>query len=446
MPVAEVTVNLPPLHKGRNGSGGQVEIDQCQARFIVVACGRRWGKTMFGVYKCVKAVIGKGGMYWWIGPHYQEASRGWNMLKRLCAQIPGAEIREADRCIRFPGIGNEIWIKSGDDPNSLRGEGLDGVVLDEAAFGKEAVWYEAIRPALSDKKGWALFISTPKGKNWFYRLYRRGETGGTWASFKRPTSDNPYIDLAEIEAARWEMSDEQFKQEYEADFGASQFLVFPEWDPDIHIWRGELPSFASYHAGLDFGGDSIGNHKSAGVLGGRTREDQLILFDEFESSGPTVGERQLNWMMETLAKAQSRYKPSQGNANSIRFRADKTQMWGIQLVRRAGFNIVPSKGGRDSVEGGIELMHRRLQLRPDARTAALKPRLYVTPNMKYFIAAIERYQYADPPTDEDVTPKRVPLKVNDDIMDAARYAVEDCDFATLGRPDQFFGKILGRIR
>ena len=441
--MATVAINLPPLHKGRSGSGGQVEIDQCQARFVVVACGRRWGKTMYGVYKCVKSVVDKGGIYWWIGPHYQEASRGWVMLKRLCGQIPGVEIREADRCIRFPGIANEIWIKSGDDPNSLRGEGLDGAVLDECAFSKEAVWFEAIRPALADKKGWAVFISTPRGKNWFYRLWRRGEAGGAWASFKRPTIDNPFIDPREIEAARQEMSDEQFAQEFEADFGASQFLVFPEFDRDVHSWRGPLPPFTSYHAGLDFGGDSVGNHKSAGVVAGRTKKDELIFFDEFESSGPTVGERQLEWMMEELAKVQMMYKPSINNARTIRFRADKTQMWGISLVRRSGFSITQSKGGKDSIEGGIELIHRRLKRRPELSN---KPTLYVTTNLKYIPAALERYQYADPPDDEQVAIKRQPLKVNDDTMDAFRYCVEDCDFAAYGQPEKFFGKVLGRIR
>ena len=440
--MAEVAVNLPPLHTGRNGSGGQVEIDLCPTRFIVVACGRRWGKTLYGVYRCTKSLINRGGIYWWIGPHYQEASRGWTILKRLCIQIPGVEIREADRCIKFPGIGNEIWIKSGDDPNSLRGEGLDGVVLDEAAFIKEAVWYEAIRPALADKKGWALFISTPRGKNWFYQLFRRGGRG-QWASFKRPTLDNPFIDPKEIEAARMEMSEERFKQEFEADFGASQFLVFPEYDRDVHTWRGPLPIFKSYHAGLDFGGDSIGNHKSAGVLGGRTAKDELIFFEEFESSGPSVGERQLNWMMESLAKVQMMYKPSLSNAKSIRFRADKTQMWGISLVRQGGFHIVPSKGGKDSVEGGIELIHRRLQIRPEVGN---KPRIYFTQGLKYLPDALERYQYADPPDDDITTSKRVPLKVNDDTMDAFRYAVEDCDFAVSGDPQTLFGKILGRVR
>lgn len=118
----------------------------------------------------------------------------------------------------FPN-GGEIAIRSADNPDSLRGEGLDLAVLDECAFMKESAWTEALRPALSDRKGKAIFISTPKGRNWFWRLYQQGVDGrNDTMSWQLPTTDNPFIDDTEIEAARRSLPERIFQQEYLAMF------------------------------------------------------------------------------------------------------------------------------------------------------------------------------------------------------------------------------------
>jgi phage terminase large subunit-like protein len=130
----------------------------------------------------------------------------------------GAEVRQVDRMINLPN-GGSVQVRSADDPNSLRGEGLDLVVMDEVAFTKEEAWTEALRPALSDRQGKALFISTPKGHNWFWRNYQRGlNDGEEWASFTFPTSSNPYIAPGEIEAARLSLPERVYQQEYLAVF------------------------------------------------------------------------------------------------------------------------------------------------------------------------------------------------------------------------------------
>ena len=122
-------------------------------------------------------------------------------MRRMGAKI-GAEVRKVDRQINLPG-GGMVGVRSADNPDSLRGEGLDYVVLDECAFMSETAWTEALRPALSDRQGGALFISTPKGRNWFWRLYQRGlEDGVEWMAFRFPTSANPHIPPPEIDAAR----------------------------------------------------------------------------------------------------------------------------------------------------------------------------------------------------------------------------------------------------
>jgi phage FluMu gp28-like protein len=195
---------------------GQSEVHSNSARFKVLAAGRRWGKTRLGVNECLD-VATKGGRAWWVSPSYKTSEVGWRPLRRMGGKI-GAEVRKVDRMINLPG-GGSVQVRSADDPDSLRGEGLDFVVLDENAFMKEEAWTEALRPALSDRQGGALFISTPKGRNWFWRLHQRGNNGdGEWASFQFPTSSNPYIPQEEIEAARRALPERIYNQEYLAMF------------------------------------------------------------------------------------------------------------------------------------------------------------------------------------------------------------------------------------
>ena len=203
---------MPRLHPGQSA------VRKHPARFKVLACGRRWGKTRLGTALCVEVAL-RGGRAWWVAPSYKMAAVGWRGLRMLTQQIPGAEINRAERLLTFPTKGT-VQVRSADDPQSLRGEGLDLVVLDECAYTKEAAWTEALRPALSDRKGAALFISTPHGINWFRDLWLRGNSGDfdDWKSWTFKTRDNPYIDPDEIEAARATLLSRIFRQEYEADF------------------------------------------------------------------------------------------------------------------------------------------------------------------------------------------------------------------------------------
>ncbi len=206
------TYVLPPLHPG------QTQVRVHKARFKVLSCGRRWGKTRLGTALCTEIGL-QGGRAWWVAPTYKLANVGWRGARGLGLQIPGAEIRMGDRMVVYPG-GGTVEIRSADDPQSLRGEGLDFAVLDECAYMKEEAWSESLRPSLSDRLGGALFISTPHGLNWFRDLWLRGEDPDfpDWHSWRFRTSDNPYIAQDEIETARRGMLGRIFRQEYEADF------------------------------------------------------------------------------------------------------------------------------------------------------------------------------------------------------------------------------------
>lgn len=206
-----LTIQLPNLHEQQRA------IWTHSARFQVVSAGRRFGKSRLASLLCVVTAL-QGRRAWWVFPSYPMAAVGWRMLKRLAVQVPGVTMREVDRLIEFPG-GGVVQLRSADNPDSLRGESLDMLIMDEAAFMREDAWTEALRPTLSDRRGRAVFISTPRGRNHFWRLWQLGQSGDPdWHSWQFPTVSNPHIDPREVEAARRNLPERIFAQEYLAEF------------------------------------------------------------------------------------------------------------------------------------------------------------------------------------------------------------------------------------
>jgi len=136
-------------------------------------------------------------------------------------QWPGAKVREVDREVLLPG-GGLVQVRSADEPDRLRGAGLDLVVVDEAAFCREETWTRSLRPALTDRLGRALLISTPKGRNWFADLYDSAGRREDWARFQYPTVANPHIPGGEVEAAALELPSLVWRQEYLGEFVEAQ--------------------------------------------------------------------------------------------------------------------------------------------------------------------------------------------------------------------------------
>jgi phage terminase large subunit-like protein len=240
---AKTTINACP-------HPGQLAVHNDPSRFKVLSAGRRWGKTRLGVNECVD-FASKGKRAWWVSPSYKTSEVGWRPLRQLARKIPGAEIRLADRQVNFPG-GGFVAVRSADNPDSLRGEGLDFVVMDECAFMQKEAWTEAMRPALSDRQGKALFISTPKGQNWFWEVYQNGlrnEPG--WASFTYPTVNNPYIEPSEVDAARRDLPEIIYRQEYLAEFINSDGGVFRRVQEAATLWETEPDNKRTYIAGVD---------------------------------------------------------------------------------------------------------------------------------------------------------------------------------------------------
>ena len=214
-------IQLPPLHSA------QMEVVKNMKRFTVLSAGRRWGKTKLGVWLCLKYAW-EGKRAWWIAPSYSMTNEAWADLRSIGIEY-GIKVKEAERTI-VTATGGSVQVRSADDPMKLRGAGLDFVVLDECAFMKPQTWAEVIRPALTEKKGSAFFISTPKGYNFFEKLYSEANMLDDWVRFTYPTITNPIIDPAELEMAKQEIGSFLYAQEYEAQFiEASGGLFKADW-------------------------------------------------------------------------------------------------------------------------------------------------------------------------------------------------------------------------
>ncbi len=217
-------ITFPPLHDA------QKEVHDSEARWKILCAGRRFGKSRLGVQMCMEVALA-GGRAWWVAPTFAISRVGWRDIQAAAASFPkemGVNIKVGDMQVDFNN-GGFIGVRSADNPQRLRGEGLDFLVMDEAAFVKEETWTEVLRPTLTERKGSALFISTPKGMdNWFYRLFERAKTQPDWERFQFPSTSNPLVEESEVEAAKGEVGSLVFAQEYMAQFISEGSQMFKQ--------------------------------------------------------------------------------------------------------------------------------------------------------------------------------------------------------------------------
>ena len=200
----------------------QKEIAEDKTRFKVVVSGRRWGKSYLGVEVALHNAFHKKKSLNWIVCPTREMARDihWDHLKERVKELHWkTKINETSLSITRLNDGSKIILKTADNPDRLRGRGLDFIVIDEFRDMEQWIWGDVLRPALTDKKGNALFISTPNGKDVLYDLYLKGVNGEEdWKSWHYKTIDSPFIDNDEIEQAKKDLDTRTYQQEYEADF------------------------------------------------------------------------------------------------------------------------------------------------------------------------------------------------------------------------------------
>lgn len=239
---------------------GQWEIHRSAAPRRVVACGVRWGKTTCAAMEGLAAALEpkERSIGWVVAPTYDLADRVYReiqlaVVQHLSHRVVSIKDSEKRLIIRnLAGGTSEIKAKTADNPVSLLGEGLDWVIVDEAARLKPMIWQSHISQRLIDKKGWALLISTPKGKGYFFDLYQRAKQGDPgYESWNMASWTNPMLDKQIIEQERARLPDRVFKQEFEAAFTEGAGSVFTNVrECATGDWRDPEPG-RSYYAGLD---------------------------------------------------------------------------------------------------------------------------------------------------------------------------------------------------
>lgn len=198
------------------------QLHDSDKRWKVIVLHRRAGKTVAALNHLERdALQTPNSLFAYIAPTYKQAKMiAWDMIKSYSHMIPGIKYNESELTVIYPN-GAKIRLLGADNPDSLRGIALWGVVFDEYSQQPSSIFTEIIRPALSDKKGYAIWIGTPKGHNDFYNLYEHAEKNDKWFRLLLTVEDTKVLDDEEIDDARNIMSPDEFNQEYYCSFEAA---------------------------------------------------------------------------------------------------------------------------------------------------------------------------------------------------------------------------------
>ena len=384
-------------------SAPQAAITRCTQRFRVVIAGRRFGKTHLSVRELCKAASQPDKEIWYCAPTYKQAKMivFKKLRKKLVSLRWVSKINETSLSFELKN-GSTISLKGADNYDSLRGVGLDFLVMDEFADIDPEAWFETLRPTLADKMGRALFIGTPKGMNWAKDLYDMAEEyPEEWASFQYTTEDGGNVSIEEIEAARRTLDEKTFNQEFRATFETFSGRVFYAFNRALNCkaYTGALPY--EILIGTDFNIDPM-----SAVVAVRNG-DVLHIIDEIRMMGSNTD--------ELVEEIRNRYPtqrivafpdPAGGQRKtSAGGKTDHT------ILRNAGFTV-KSHNSTSSVRDGINAVNSKLSSSSGVIT------LFVDPKCKYVIECLEKQTYK--------TGTSIPDKASgfDHMNDALRYMVE----------------------
>ena len=258
---------------------GQWPLHTSSARFRIATCGRRWGKTWAAVNESAAAAWNNPrSLTWWVAPVHHHTQIGWRLVNSGFRSV----IRDVSRAEKRIEFKNEsvICFRSAENWQNLVGEGLKFLVVDEAARVNQLAWQESLRPTLADTNGRALIVGTPKGKNWFYHMWSRGQDPAQpeYASWNFPTLSNPYIDPKEIEEARATLPVDVFRQEWEAVFLDRNAGVFRNIEACVRPYSYPIDP---EDGGIYTGGLDLARLQDFTVLTILDQNKRLVYFDRF---------------------------------------------------------------------------------------------------------------------------------------------------------------------
>ena len=403
----------------------QAEFHKSDARFRLLIAGRRGGKSIAGTIEALYQSE-------WMAKAKERPVKGWiiaptyPMLKdvnipMIMDWLPQKSIKEWNKQEHRLTLinGSEIVFRSGEDPEKLRGVGLDWLWLDEACFMQKAVW-DTIYPALTDKNGIAWITTSPQGYDWVHNTFYKTAKEGSedYAAWQYRTIDNPYIDSTMVDKARKEMTEVMFRQEYLASFEKLTGLVYPDFDEKDHV----VDSLEGDRDDLFFVGIDVGyTNPTAATLIRETADHTLYVVDEYYETGKTVkeaaegikamvGNKKIE--MYIIDPASKSTHQETGNDVSVE-----------QLFHENGIPVIP---GNNDVRAGIDYVTQLL--RRDEFTK--KPRLMVLGKCKNVIREFQNYSWPKYKEGSLGNKREKPEKAFDHSLDSIRYVV-------MSRPDWF---------
>jgi phage terminase large subunit-like protein len=342
----ERVIALPRRH------AAQQRVVREAARFNVLACGRRWGKTTLGVDLLVPPAL-EGYPVAWFAPTYKMLTEVWREVRRVFLSATERVNAQEHRLELVTGGVVDMW--SLDTPNTARGRRYRRIVADEAAMvaDLEDAWNAVLRPTLVDFKGDAWFLSTPKGYGFFRSLYDAGQNGDRpdWASWQMPTTSNPHIDPQEVEAARLMLPERTFAQEFLAQFLEDGGGVFRRVrDAATATAQDRKVEGHRYVVGVDWG--KLQDFNVSAVVDATTRE--LVALDRSNKVDYAVQLGRLTALCE-------RFKPD-------RLIAEQNSMGEplIEQLQRSGLPVWPfqtTNASKASVIDALALAFERGDLR-----------------------------------------------------------------------------------
>ena len=386
-------------------SAAQQTISDCPNRFRTVLAGRRFGKTHLAIRElCYWARI-PNQIVWYVAPTYKQAKTiVWRKLRNKLNDLRWAKkINETELSIELKN-GSLICLKGADHYDSLRGVGLNGIILDEFADIDPEAWYETLRPTLSDTGGRALFIGTPKGMNWAHELFNNSkEDPENWASFQYTTIEGGNVPESEIEQAKKDLDERTFRQEYMATFETYAGRIYYAFErskntSDLTVEPRDLEVL---YTGWDFNIDPMS------IVVAIRRGDSLHVIDEIRMFSSNTA--------EALNELRSRYPRSKVWAfPDPASRQRKTSSGGstdLTILQNAGL-IVKCPMSHTPVRDRINAVNSRLCDSTGIR------HLYIQSHCKYTIEGLERHVYKEGTSQPDKD------SGYDHMMDALGYMVD----------------------
>jgi hypothetical protein len=257
-------------------------------RFACLVVHRRGGKTVASINELIKATINcqnENPRFAYVAPYHAQAKDvAWEYLKHYSAPIPGVSFNESELRVDYPH-GGRIRLYGAENADRMRGLYFDGIVIDEPADINPRVWPEIIRPALADRQGWATFIGTPKGHNSFYDIYTNALKDETWFTMMLRASESGLIKESELDAARINMNEDQYAQEFECSFEAAILGAYYGRQMDQVDRDGRITSVAPIPSECVHTAWDLGVRDSTAIWFFQKVANEIRVVDYYENSG-----------------------------------------------------------------------------------------------------------------------------------------------------------------